>query len=124
MRKTMSPLALPPEHEVLLKTLLTTDGKVDQLLPLTSLLDDPDHPMSELGEALIEALQRISEDLRQATSLREEHRTALNQANETTAGLSGILEQIANELHQIRTENHTLKQQISEIHSLMFTPAD
>lgn len=120
----MSPLALPPEHEVLLKAMLTTDGKVDQLLPLTSLLDDPDHPMSELGQALIEALQRISEDLRQATSLREEHRTALNQANETTAGLSGILEQLANELHEIRTENHTLKQQISEIHSLMFTPAD
>ena len=70
MHKTIASPTLSQEHEVLLKTMLTTDGKVDQLLPLKSLLDDPNHQMSKLGQALIDALQRISEDLRQATSLR------------------------------------------------------
>ena len=124
MHKTIASPALTKEHEVLLKTMLTTDGKVDQLLPLKSLLDDPNHPMSELGQALIEALQRISEDLRQASSLREEHRAALDQANETNAALSQMLKTISAQLQEIRAENRSLKQQISEIHSLMFSPVD
>lgn len=124
MHKTIASPALSQEHEVLLKTMLTTDGKVDQLLPLKSLLDDPDHPMSELGQALIEALQRISEDLRQATSLREEHRAALDQANETNAALSQMLKTILGQLQEIRAENRSLKKQISEIHGLMFSPVN
>ena len=124
MNQKLTTLTLPQEHEVLLKTMLNTDGKVDQLLPLLDLLNDPDHPMSELGQALIEALQRIAEDLRMATKLREEHRAALNQANETNAAMSRILESISNELHEIRAENRNLKQQISEIHGLMFSPVD
>lgn len=124
MHKTIASPALSQEHEVLLKTMLTTDGKVDQLLPLKSLLDDPNHTMSELGQALIEALQRISDDLRQATSLREEHRAALDQANETNAALSQLLKDISGQLQDIRAENSSLKKQISEIHGLMFSPVD
>ncbi|MCA0849201.1 hypothetical protein [Salipiger thiooxidans] len=120
----MTTLTLPQEHEVLLKTMLNMDDKVDQLLPLLDLLNDPDHPMSELGKALIEALQRISEDLRQATNLREEHRAALDQANETNAALSQMLQAISGQIQDIRTENRSLKQQISEIHGLMFSPVD
>ncbi|WP_420005966.1 hypothetical protein [Arenibacterium sp. LLYu02] len=124
MPKTMTTLTLPQEQEVLLRTLLTMDGKVDQLLPLLDLLNDPEHPMSELGQALIEALQRIAEDLRMATKLREEHRAALEQANETNVALSQILKEISEEIQEFRSENHTLKQQISEIHYLMFSPVD
>ena len=124
MQKKMTTLTPPQEHEVLLKTMLTMDDKVDQLLPLLDLLNDPDHPMSELGKALIEVLQRISEDLRQATSLREEHRAALDQANETNAALSQMLKAISGQLQEIRAENRSLKQQISEIHGLMFSPVD
>ncbi|WP_217701762.1 hypothetical protein [Pseudooceanicola sp. HF7] len=120
----MTSVTLPQEHEVLLNTMLTMDGKMDQLLPLLDLLNDPDHPMSELGQALIEALQRISEDLRQATSLRDEHRAALDQANETNAALSQMLKTISGQLQEIRAENRSLKQQISEIHGLMFSPVD
>lgn len=124
MHKKMTTLTPPQENEVLLKTMLTMDDKVDQLLPLLDLLNDPDHPMSELGKALIEALQRISEDLRQATSLRDEHRAALDQANETNAALSQMLKTISGQLQEIRAENSSLKQQISEIHGLMFSPVD
>ncbi|NIZ09809.1 hypothetical protein HCZ97_10230 [Pseudooceanicola sp. HF7] len=124
MQKKMTSVTLPQEHEVLLNTMLTMDGKMDQLLPLLDLLNDPDHPMSELGQALIEALQRISEDLRQATSLRDEHRAALDQANETNAALSQMLKTISGQLQEIRAENRSLKQQISEIHGLMFSPVD
>ena len=124
MQKKMTTLTPPQEHEVLLKTMLTMDDKVDQLLPLLDLLNDPDHPMSELGKALIEVLQRISEDLRQATSLREEHRAALDQANETNAALSQMLKAISGQLQEIRAESRSLKQQISEIHGLMFSPVD
>ena len=120
----MTSLTLPQEHEMLLKTMLSTDGKVDQLLPLLDLLNDPDHPMSELGQALIEALQRIAEDLRKATQLREEHRAALDQANETNAALSQLLKDISGQLQDIRAENSSLKKQISGIHGLMFSPVD
>nr|WP_321363649.1 hypothetical protein [uncultured Celeribacter sp.] len=120
----MTSLTLPQEHEVLLKTMLTMDGKMDQLLPLLDLLNDPDHPMSELGQALIKALQRISEDLWKATSLRDEHRAAVDQANETNAALSQMLKTISGQLQEIRSENRSLKQQISEIHGLMFSPVD
>ncbi|WP_157968832.1 hypothetical protein [Tropicimonas sp. IMCC34011] len=120
----MTSLTLPQEYEVLLKAMLTTDGKVDQLLPLLDLLNDPGHPMSELGQALIEALQRIAEDLRKATQLREEHRAALHQANETNTALSQMLKDISQELREIRAENRSLKQQISKIHGLMFSPAE
>ena len=120
----MTTLTPPQEHEVLLKTMLTMDDKVDQLLPLLDLLNDPDHPMSELGKALIEVLQRISEDLRQATSLREEHRVGLDQASETNAALSQMLKAISGQLQEIRAESRSLKQQISEIHGLMFSPVD
>ena len=65
----MITLTLPQEYEVLLEAMLTMDGKMDQLLPLLDLLNDPDHPMTELGQALIEALQRIAEDLRKATQI-------------------------------------------------------
>ncbi|MBL3596924.1 hypothetical protein JMM63_15345 [Rhodovulum sulfidophilum] len=124
MDKKLTSLTLPQEYEVLLKTMLNMDGKMDQLLPLLDLLNDPDHPMSELGQALIEALQRIAEDLRKATKLREEHRAALNQANETTAALSQMLKDISEQLQDIRAENRSLKPQISEIHGLMFSPVD
>ncbi|WP_321509097.1 hypothetical protein [uncultured Celeribacter sp.] len=124
MQKKMTSLTLPQEHEVLLKTMLTMDGKMDQLLPLLDLLNDPDHPMSELGQALIKALQRISEDLWKATSLRDEHRAAVDQANETNAALSQMLKTISGQLQEIRSENRSLKQQISEIHGLMFSPVD
>jgi chromosome segregation ATPase len=124
MQKKMTTLIPPQEHEVLLKTMLTMDDKVDQLLPLLDLLNDPDHPMSELGKALIEVLQRISEDLRQATSLREEHRAGLDQASETNAALSQMLTAISGQLQAIRAENRSLKKQISEIHGLMFSSVD
>jgi len=120
----MPSLTLPQEHEVLLKTMLTMDDKMDQLLPLLDLLNDPNHPMSELGKALIEVLQRISKDLRQATSLREEHRAGLDQASETNAALSQMLTAISGQLQAIRAENRSLKKQISEIHGLMFSPVD
>lgn len=104
--------------------MLTMDGKMDQLLPLLDLLNDPDHLMTEIGQALIEALQRIAEDLRKATQLREKHRAALNQANGTNAALSQMLKEILQELQDIRAENRSLKQRISEIHRLMFSPVD
>ncbi|NIY72765.1 hypothetical protein HCZ30_10000 [Marivivens donghaensis] len=94
------------------------------MLRLLDLLNEPDHPMTELGQALIEALQRIAEDLRKATQLREEHRAALDQANETNAALSQMLKTISGQLQEIRAENRSLKQQISEIHCLMFSPVD
>ncbi|MDT0683551.1 hypothetical protein RM543_12710 [Roseicyclus sp. F158] len=117
-------LTVPQEWEVLLQTQLKTDGKVDQLLPLLGLLNDPDHPMSELGQALIEALQKIADDLRKATKLRDEHRATLDQANETNAVLSQMLKDISGQLQEIRAENRSLKQQISDIHGLMFSPVD
>ncbi|WP_414899057.1 hypothetical protein [Rhodovulum sp. YEN HP10] len=124
MQKDKKTLSLPREWEVLLQTQLTTDGKVDQLLPLISLLDDPEHPMSELGQALVDALQRISEDLREATSLRIAHRAALEQASAANTTMLQIIKDTSQELHKIRAENHTLRRQIDEIHGLMFSPAD
>ena len=48
----------------------------------------------------------------------------MEQASETNAALSQMLKAISGQLQEIRAEHRSLKQQISEIHGLMFSPAD
>lgn len=95
MTTPTTPLTMPPEWRILLTTLEGTDHKIDCLLPLLDLLSDPENAMSELGQALIDALLRISEDLQQASRLREVHREALKVATETNTHLLQTLERLS-----------------------------
>lgn len=124
MQNEKTTLKMPHEWEVLLRTQLGTDGKVDRLLPLLELLSDPEHSMSELGQALIDALQRISEDLREASSLRSAHREALEQASKTNVAMSQILTEVLREQREMRQENQMSAARTLDIHGLMFTTED
>lgn len=71
MPTELTPLTLPSAKDILLTQLLSTDGKVDRLLPLLDLLEPPASDRSDLGQALIEALMRIAEETQLNRELRE-----------------------------------------------------
>ena len=48
----------------------------------------------------------------------------MEQASETNAALSQMLKAIPRQLQEVPAKHRSLKQQISEIHGLMFSPAD
>lgn len=124
MTTTKTPLTLPSEWEILLTTLEGTDHKVDRLLPLLNLLSAPETEMSDLGQALIDALHRISEDLGLASELREANTALLTQISEMNAAFQQERTEMKVELREARVETQNIASKLKEIHQLMFSPAD
>lgn len=114
----------PLEWEVLLTTLEGADHKIDRLLPLLELLNDPENPMSELGQALVDALHRIAIDLQEASDLRDAQRKALEATTSTNEALLRVMEVLSTDLQAIRQENRALTSKVNQIHGLMFSPED
>ena len=82
------PLHLPPSETILLTQLRSTDGKIDTLLPLLSLLDSPEDNNSDLGRALIDVLNRVMQEMQQIRDLREDVQRDLSQMRSEISGQS------------------------------------
>ncbi|MFC3059992.1 hypothetical protein [Paenirhodobacter populi] len=72
------PLTPPPAWRLLLDGLQSTEGKIDSLLSLLELLNDPE-PDSQLGNALLEALHLIVEEARLIRAQREQQQDLIAQ---------------------------------------------
>lgn len=110
-----TPLTLPSAKDILLTQLLSTDGKVDRLLPLLDLLEIPETDRSDLGQALIEALMRIAEETRLNRELREALQADLSRFRADNDAMSARLE-------RIKVQIDTLMQPISQILKILSAP--
>lgn len=102
------PLTLPSDLQILLNSLRGTDGKVDRLLPLLELLNDPEPERSNIGEALLEALKLIVEEVQLIRMQREEQ-----------AAQIGKLEAVISRFEASTQESN---QKINAMHALLLSP--
>lgn len=107
---TPTPLILPKEAEILLTALRGTEGKVDQLLPLLALLQDTEGERSDLGEALLNALRLIEQELSAFHILRKD--------------LEARMGALTTALEELKTENHATTKKIAEMHALLLAPIE
>jgi hypothetical protein len=115
MPTELTPLTLPSAKDILLTQLLSTDGKVDRLLPLLDLLEIPESDRSDLGQALIEALMRIAEETRLNRELREALQADLSRFREDIDTMSA-------RMARIEARIGTLMQPISQILKILSAP--
>ncbi|MBL3594757.1 hypothetical protein JMM63_04090 [Rhodovulum sulfidophilum] len=124
MTLTPTSLDLPTGSRIILETLLTTDGKVESLLPLLELLNDPEPERSDLGPALLDALTRIAEELRRSSELREQHQAALQAMTGTIATFRHEMREELSDIRQMRAAFPDLFRRTDEMHELLFDPTD